>query len=149
MTTRGPRRVSMAVMAAVGVLVALFSVPAPRAQAFDSPTHERIVRDALAPDGVDPLAMAQILNGPPPGGGAVGSDAFPSDAFRHLDNATSPADICARAQQAWNVFSPSLFDGAQPAGPGYTVLANGPRGAQRVRRPCPCCRGLLLPLQLG
>ena len=116
----------MAVIASVGAIVALFTLPTPRAQAFDSPTHDRIVHDALAPDGVDPLAMAQILNGPPPGGGAVGSDVWPADAYRHLDNANSPADICARAQQAWNVFSPSLFDGAQPAGPGYTVLANGP-----------------------
>jgi hypothetical protein len=116
----------MAVIAAVGALVTLFCLPAPQAQAFDSPTHDRIVHDALAPDDVNALAMAQILNGPPPGGGAVGSDAFPSDTFRHLDNAANPGELCARAQQAWNVFSPSLFDGAQPAGPGYTVLANGP-----------------------
>ena len=126
MTTRRPRLALMAVIASVGAIVALFTLPTPPAQAFDSPTHDRIVHDALAPDGVDPLAMAQILNGPPPGGGAVGSDAWPSDTFRHLDNAASPADICARAQEAWNVFSPSLFNGAQPAGPGYTVLANGP-----------------------
>lgn len=120
------RRAVVAMIAIVCAITALFSVPTPTAQAFDSPSHERIVRDALAPNGVDPLAMAQILNGPPPGGGAIGSDAFPGDTFRHLDNATSPADICARAQQAWNVFSPSLLDGAQPAGPRYTVLANGP-----------------------
>ena len=116
----------LAMIATICATTALFSVPTPTAQAFDSPSHERIVRDAMAPSGVDPLAMAQILNGPPPGGGAIGSDAFPGDTFRHLDNAVSPADICARAQQAWNVFSPSLLDGAQPAGPGYTVLKNGP-----------------------
>jgi hypothetical protein len=126
MRTRRQRLTSKAGIVAVCVILAGFSLPTPRAQAFDSPTHERIVRDALAPDGVDPLAFTQILNGPPPGGGAVGSDLFPSDTFRHLDNAVSPAEICARAQQAWNVFSPSLFNGAQPAGPGYTVLANGP-----------------------
>lgn len=126
MDSSRPRRALLAIIATASATAALFSVPAPRALAFDSPTHDRIVHDALAPDNVDALAMAQILNGPPPGGGAVGSDAFPSDTFRHLDSAASPADICARAQGAWNVFSPSLFNGAQPAGPGYTSLANGP-----------------------
>src|SRR5918993_1181193 len=75
---------------------------APAAQAFQIQNHERVTRDALTPVGVDPAALGQILVGPPPGGGAVGSDAFFADEFRHLDNAATPVDICARTQQAWN-----------------------------------------------
>jgi hypothetical protein len=88
--------------------------------------HERITRDALAPVGVDNTAMAQILVGPPPGAGAVGSDAFFSDEFRHIDDAKDPAEICVRMQEAWNFFIPIVLSGAQPTGPGGSVLVNGP-----------------------
>jgi hypothetical protein len=37
--------------------------------------------------------------------------------FRHLDNAKNPVDICASAQDAWNIFTPVLLSGAQPIGP--------------------------------
>ena len=56
----------------------------------------------------------------------MGSDAFASDRWRHIDNAKNPADICARAQQAWNIFTHLILSGSQPVGPGATVLANGP-----------------------
>lgn len=107
-------------------VAAFFGMVAPKAQAFDISSHERIVRDALPPDGVDNIAMIQILNGPPPGAGAVGSDLYANDAFRHFDNAKNPADICVRARDAWKLFIPILLSGAQPAGPGFTVLSNGP-----------------------
>jgi hypothetical protein len=108
-----------AIAAAVGAL-------APPAQAFEIQNHERVIRDALTPVGVDPAALGQILVGPPPGGGAVGSDAFFADEFRHIDNANTPVDICARTQQAWNFFTPLILSGARPAGPGGTELVDGP-----------------------
>ena len=115
-----------AMTAIVGLLGALFFSAAPTAQAFYIQNHELVTRNALPPDQVSGLAMAQILNGPPPGGGAIGSDSFATDQWRHLDNAKNPADVCARAQQAWNILSPVILTGSQPVGPGATVLANGP-----------------------
>jgi hypothetical protein len=121
------RRVRVGVQAAASITVvaALLNGPTPQAQAFFIQYHERITRDALPPDLVDPSAMLQILVGPPPGAGAVGSDALATDLFRHLDNARNPADICTRAQDAWNVFTPVLLSGAQPTGPGGTELVGG------------------------
>ncbi|MCW2651788.1 MAG: hypothetical protein JWR32_2764 [Mycobacterium sp.] len=115
----------LAVMVTTTAVAAFFGLPAPKAQAFDSQYHERILRDALPPDGVDNIAMIQILNGPLPGAGAVGSDLFQNDEFRHFDNAKNPADVCVRARDAWNTFIPIVLSGARPAGPGSTVLANG------------------------
>jgi hypothetical protein len=111
---------TMAVIATIGGLAV------PNAQAFYVQNHERITRDALTPLGVDNATMNQLLVGPPPGAGAVGSDAFFSDEFRHIDNAKNPADICARAQEAWNVFIPIVFSGSAPAGPNGSGLADGP-----------------------
>jgi hypothetical protein len=88
--------------------------------------HDRITRDALPPGEVDNAAMSQILVGPPPGAGAVGSDAFFNDEFRHIDNAKNPADICVSTQDAWNFFIPIVSSGAEPTGPGGRELVNGP-----------------------
>jgi hypothetical protein len=107
------------------VVTALLALPAPKSQAFYIQSHERITRDALAPVGVDNAAMNQILVGPPPGAGAVGSDAYSFDEFRHIDNAKNPADICARSEQAWNFFTPIVLTGAQPVGPNGSDLVNG------------------------
>ena len=108
------------------VIVASMAVAAPfvpRAQAFYIKNHETITRNALPADQVSQAAMNQILIGPPPGAGAVGSDAFATQAFRHLDNSVTPVDICAGAQQAWDTFSPVVLSGSvlTPAGE-----ANGP-----------------------
>jgi hypothetical protein len=111
------------VIAATIAVVAFFGLPGQYAQAFYIINHETITRNALPPDQVDNAALAQILVGPPPGAGAVGSDAFFSDEFRHIDNATNPTEVCARAQQAWNTFEPVILSGAQSASNG---LANGP-----------------------
>lgn len=119
------RRASSAAAAIVGVMSAV-CMSAPSAHAFYVDNHASITRTALPPDQVSEIAMLQILNGPPPGGGAMGSDAFATDQWRHLDNSKSPADVCARAQQAWNTFMPVVLSGSQPVGPGATVLANGP-----------------------
>ena len=101
----------IAVVAAVGPFT-------PRARAFFVDNHETITRNALPADQVSQAAINEILVGPPPGGGAVGSDAFATDEFRHLDNAVTPADLCSRAQQAWDTFSPVLLSGSvlNPAG---------------------------------
>jgi hypothetical protein len=115
-------RVPVVIVAAT-VVAALFGLAAPNAQAFFSQNHERILRAALPPDQVSENAVLQILVGPPPGAGAVGTDAFSFDEFRHIDNAANPADICARGQQAWNTFVPVILSGSVPAG---TELANGP-----------------------
>ncbi len=121
-------RLGLPVAASVTAIVAaLFGLPAPTADAFMVQNHDRVTRDALAPLGVDNSAMAQILVGPPPGAGAVGSDAFFSDEFRHIDNAKDPADICARTTQAWNFFTPLIIGGAVPSGPGGTDLVDGPQ----------------------
>lgn len=125
MTSSLPRVLGGAIVT-IGAVAALLASPAPEANAFDVGYHERIVRDALPPDQVDGIAMTQVLTGPPPGLGAVSSDVQAGDEWRHFDNAKDPADVCARARKAWDVFVPSLSAGAQPAGPGYTVLANGP-----------------------
>ena len=113
---------------ATTALATLFGFSAPNAKAFFIQNHEMITRNALPADQVTSDAILQILVGPPPGGGAVGSDAFPTDDWRHLDNSITPADICARARIAWDTFSPVLLGGSQLAGGG---LANGPaaRGA--------------------
>jgi hypothetical protein len=98
----------------------------PSAQAFYIHNHARIVSDALPPGEVDNAAMTQILVGPPPGAGAVGSDAFFNDDFRHIDNAKNPADICALTQEAWKFFTPIVLSGARPTGPRGADLVNGP-----------------------
>jgi hypothetical protein len=104
----------------------VFGLPAPNAQAFYIQNHERITRDALPPGEVDNTAMLQILVGPPPGAGAVGSDAYFSDDFRHIDNAKNPADICARTQEAWTTFTPIVLSGARATGPRGADLVDGP-----------------------
>lgn len=119
---RHPLGVRVAIVAAAAV-VAFLGWPAQKAWAFSILNHEMITRDALPPDQVDETSMLQILVGPPPGGGAMGSDAFPTDEFRHIDNAKNPTDICARGKQAWNTFSPVLLSGAKTTGNGLT---NGP-----------------------
>jgi hypothetical protein len=123
MTSSHRRRRALLVLTVTAVVAALFALPAPTAQAFFSQNHERIVRAALPPAEVDESAMVQILVGPPPGAGAVGTDVFFFDEFRHIDNAINPVDICARGQQAWNTFLPVILSGSQPVG---TDLANGP-----------------------
>jgi hypothetical protein len=118
-------RLRSVTLAVVGVVIALCWYT-PSAQAFYVGDHAAITRNALPPDEVSEVAMLQILNGPPPGAGAMGSDSFPNDQWRHLDNSKNPTDICARAQQAWNTFIPVILNGSQPVGPGAAVLANGP-----------------------
>lgn len=119
-------RPGMLVISTMAVIAAIGGLTLPNAQAFDIQNHERVTRDALTPLGVDNATLNQILVGPPPGGGAVGSDAFFSEEFRHIDDATDPAEICARTQEAWNVFTPIVLSGSQPVGPGGSGLADGP-----------------------
>ncbi|WP_197374834.1 hypothetical protein [Mycolicibacterium baixiangningiae] len=119
------RRAPLAVMAVAG-LVGAMCWSAPSAQAFSIQDHANITRAALPRDQVNEVAVLQILNGPPPGGGAMGSDAYAVDLWRHIDNAKNPADICARATQAWNILSPAILRGSQPVGPGATALRDGP-----------------------
>jgi hypothetical protein len=120
------RWLSAPVFTATTVVAAMVGLPAPDAQAFYVQNHERITRDALTPAGVDNATMTQILVGPPPGAGAVGSDAFIGDEFRHIDDARNPSEICARTQEAWNFFTPIVMTGAQPVGPNGSGLADGP-----------------------
>jgi hypothetical protein len=124
--SRRLRQGLLVVIAATTTVAALCGLPAPNAQAFYIQNHEFITRNALPPDQVDQAALFQILIGPPPGAGAVGSDAFFSDEFRHIDNAKDPAEICARTQEAWNIFMPIVFNGAQATGPGGADLVDGP-----------------------
>lgn len=112
---RRRRSATLAVLVAVLGLVAAVVMPA--ASAFYIQNHESITRAALPPDQVNETALQEILVGPPPGGGAVGSDAFVGDEFRHLDNAVNPVEVCNRANQAWSVFWPVIANGS--------VLANG------------------------
>jgi hypothetical protein len=119
-------RAPSAVVAVASLIGALCCWASPIAQAFYIQNHASITREALPPDQVTEVAVLQILNGPPPGGGAMGSDAFATDQWRHIDNAKNPADVCARAQQAWSTLVPVILSGSQPVGPGATVLANGP-----------------------
>ncbi|BBZ60049.1 hypothetical protein [Mycolicibacterium monacense] len=123
--TRRLRRVPLAVLAVAG-LVGGMCWSAPSAQAFYIHNHAAVTRAALPPDQVNEIAILQILNGPPPGGGAMGSDAFATDQWRHIDNAKNPGDICARAQQAWSTLSPVILRGSQPVGPGANALRDGP-----------------------
>jgi len=122
LSRRHPLVVLIVVVASIAV-AASFGLFAPKVQAFYIANHETITRNALPANQVSQAAMQQILIGPPPGAGAVGSDAFATDEFRHLDNSITPVDICARAQQAWDTFSPVLLSGSKPAGAGS---ANGP-----------------------
>jgi hypothetical protein len=109
------------VTAAVTAVVALFGLPAPHANAFLIQNHETITRAALPQIPND--VMLQILVGPPPGAGAVGTDAFFNEDFRHLDNAPNPTQMCTEAQQGWNTFVPIILSGSQVVGGG---LADGP-----------------------
>ena len=115
----------LAVIVATAVVTVLLAFPAPKSQAFLIQNHERVTRDALAPVGVDNAAMDQILVGPPPGAGAVGSDAYFFDEFRHIDDAKNPSEICARTVEAWNFFTPIVLTGARPVGPNGIDLING------------------------
>jgi hypothetical protein len=115
----------LAMIVATAVVTALLALPAPKSQAFYIQNHERVTRDALAPVGVDNAAMDQILVGPPPGAGAVGSDTYFFDEFRHIDDAKNPAEICARTVEAWNFFTPIVLTGAQPVGPNGGDLVDG------------------------
>ena len=72
-----------AVVAAVGRWLAASASAS--ASAFKIQNHERVTRDALNPVGVDSAALGQILVGPPPGAGAVDSDAFFADDLFHAD----------------------------------------------------------------
>jgi hypothetical protein len=126
MTLSRLRRGPLAATATATAAAAFLALSAPTAQAFYVENHERVTGDALTPVGVDNTALNQILVGPPPGAGAVGSDAFFGDEFRHIDNAKNPADICARTTQAWNFFTPIVFNGAQATGPRGTDLVDGP-----------------------
>lgn len=120
LTRRHPLGVLVAIVAS---LAAVASFGAPTAQAFYVKYHETITRNALPADQVSQLAVNQILIGPPPGGGAMGSDVFATDEFRHLDNSINPVDICNRARQAWDVFSPVVLSGSVLNG---NVEADGP-----------------------
>jgi hypothetical protein len=122
LSRRHPLDILVAIVASIAV-VASSSLFAPRAQAFYIQNHETITRNALPANQVSQAAMNQILIGPPPGAGAVGSDAYATEEFRHLDNSITPADICARAKQAWDTFSPVVLSGSVLNG---TVEANGP-----------------------
>ena len=120
-------RLGLSVAVVIAAISTVVGALAPPAQAFKiQQNHERVTRDGLTPVGVDPAALGQILVGPPPGAGALGSDAFFADEFRHIDNANTPVDICARTQEAWNFFTPLILSGARPAGPGGTELVDGP-----------------------
>lgn len=124
LSSRRPRLgLSVAVVAAIAAVVGAL---APPAHAFQVQNHDRITRDALTPLGVDQSALGQILIGPPPGAGAVGSDAFFFDEFRHIDGANNPVDICNMTTQAWNFFTPIILSGAKASGPGGNDLVDGP-----------------------
>lgn len=118
-------RPGLLVVTAMTVIAAMVGLPAPNAQAFFVLNHERIVRDALPGGEVDETAVLQILVGPPPGAGAIGSDAFQTDDFRHIDNAKNAAEVCALTEQAWNFFTPIVLSGSQPTGPGGSDLVDG------------------------
>lgn len=120
---RRSRRVLSACTVAIMATATFFGVAAPTAHAFYVLNHEAITRAALPPDQVAQDALIEILVGPPPGSGAAGSDAFANDDWRHLDNAVTPVDICARARTAWDAFSPVLLSGSVMAG---DVLVDGP-----------------------
>lgn len=109
LTRRRPLGVLVATLAAIA---AVASFGTPTANAFYVKYHEVITRNALPADQVSQLAINQILVGPPPGGGVMGSDAFATDEFRHLDNSINPSDICDRARVAWDVFSPVVLSGS-------------------------------------
>jgi hypothetical protein len=122
MTSSRPARLGLlVVLAAITLVAALIGLPTPKANAFYIQNHETITRAALPQIPND--VMAQILVGPPPGAGAVGSDAFFDDDYRHLDNAPNPTQMCTEAQQAWNTFDPIILSGSQLVGGG---LADGP-----------------------
>src|SRR5258707_5985505 len=111
LSLRQPLGILVVIVVSTAV-AASFGVFAPGAKAFYIPNHETITINALPADQVSLAAMNQILIGPPPGGGAEGSDAFATDEFRHLDNSKNPGELCARAQQAWDTFSPVLLSGS-------------------------------------
>jgi hypothetical protein len=111
LSRRHPLGVLAVVVASLAAVTSLV-VFAPGAQAFYVKYHEIITRNALPADQVSQLAVNQILIGPPPGGGAMGSDVYATDEFRHLDNSINPVDVCNRAQQAWDVFSPVVLSGS-------------------------------------
>lgn len=116
-------RPGLLVVTVTAVVATCFSLSAPHAHAFLPQNHEAITRNGLPPADVDEAAYIEIFIGPPPAAGVAGSESFQTPDFRHFDNAKNPADVCARAQDAWNFFIPMILGGAQPIG---TELVNGP-----------------------
>src|SRR5215211_3194774 len=120
MTSSRRVRPVLLVVTVAAVVAAFFGMSAPGAHAFFTLPHERLMREALPSGAVDEAAMLQILVGLPPGAGALGTDVFQTDEFRHVDNAATPADVCARTLQAWNFFTPIILSGSQLTGTGLT-----------------------------
>lgn len=119
-------RPGVLVIATMAVIAAMVGLPVPDAQAFLPQNHERITRNGLPSADLDESAYLQIFVGPPLGAGVAGSESFQLPDFRHFDNAKNPADVCARAQDAWNFFIPMILGGAQPVGSNGSDLADGP-----------------------
>jgi hypothetical protein len=113
-----PVRVLGGLIGTTAAVAAFVGLPAQKAQAFFIQNHETITRAALPQIPND--VMLQILVGPPPGAGDVGTDAYFGDNFRHLDNAKNPTDLCALALQAWNTFDPIVLSGSHVVGGGLT-----------------------------
>lgn len=120
------RRLTIGSALAAAAVVAGATILAPTAQAFYPNFHDTITRAALPPDLVDHTALIQILGDVSLGAGAIGSDAFLTDAFRHFDSAATPGDVCTRATDAWNFFTPLILNGAVETGPDGTELVDGP-----------------------
>lgn len=120
------RRLKMGSALAGVAVVAGATFASPTAQAFYPQFHDSITRNALPGDMVDHTALLQILGDVSIGAGAVGSDVFATDAFRHFDSAATPGDVCIRAQDAWNFYTPLILNGAVETGPDGTELVDGP-----------------------
>lgn len=116
-------KIGSALVGAAVLAATTFASPAP---AFYVNFHESITRAGVPADQVDNTALLQILGDASIGAGAVGSDVFLDDEFRHFDDAPTPADVCVRATDAWNFFMPLILNGAVPTGPDGTELVDGP-----------------------
>jgi hypothetical protein len=123
----GPRRrfrTFVVILLAFLPLAVLCLTPPRPAAAFKLGPHETIVRTALGSLGIPPSEMTLIVGSLLDGTGNRGSDAFQFDEYRHFDNAVGPAQICARAQAAWNRFYVEMRQAVQPRNPPeYDVIS--------------------------
>src|SRR5438128_7540348 len=76
-------------------------------QGFDGDVHRSILHAALP--SLSPDVIADIEGNFFSGVGNVGSDLYPNEDYRHIDNAASPVGVCLSVDRAWVEFTSKIL----------------------------------------